>query len=1489
MTEYEKLLSKTKVNSSAGVGISQENVNKRNKAQTAKSTVAKTKTVPTIKALGASDYGAGKDHVVKAGAYSTASSLANIRGQLLAPTGDLTMGQSAQAAIKGVSQSSAEKEKYNRQAVTQKKAYGAADSLAQRSAEEVAKAKAGKSKFGQTMVDVGVAGTQMLGDLALNAIVPGSGLAAMGARAYGSSSLEARQAGANALQQVGYGLASAGVEVLTEKMFDGLAGLYGGGTFDKALEKAIGKLAKSDAGKTALRVLANASGEGIEEIASDIANPIIRSIYNNKSVVQNYSEEKLSDWLHDGLVGGILGAVGGGTQIINGKNAQLNKESRINNGYASEKTMTPQEQAAHDKVLALNPQPTKQTAAPDVVKILAGTNIQPETTEQATAQDGARNVITPPQEQDAPQSAQQAVAGQNETSSNYSQKTYSELQSEIDNYTDELIEKYGQDEVLIVDPKTKFNYITMKPAILTDAELTKLSSLYGQRDAIAENEKTSTIDGVLNLIPDTDFSKEGFFASREAIKSTLEEIYHNNELIKAFHNKPQEISKEQIYNILVKKTNIPNELWGEYDFAKAIADNSNPLSNPFGRSTAPIIKQVEDISNAMTGTVQNADSKSTNYIQSSSDAEDEWNSIMSQEPQSDGLGAADKGFATTPYTEWQNATDEGGFHPISDTAAQNVVEQQSRAPMEIPKQDVNGGLTSKQVSTIVNSGITPDDFASALANDAATGKFSHMAYSDAEAVHKAEQTILGKSWDVAYTEYKDAVKDGKVSKDITASGIVLYNNAVTSGDYAKAMDIASTMIGNSTNVGQAMQAMNLLNKLSPEGKLYMAQKAVDDINERVKTANENTPKTRKARKQSQDAADATEDAIAEAAGAIAKGITRKGGSRKAKTTIDGNMAGEPFTFEYVDQIGEAVGRAVKARATSKPKAKTFADNIISELKAFANETVPKPATKGHTLTATERITDYIANKDTYSEAWSRAQDYLRDKYSGDPQMLSALESFTNSTIGFRGTPLSSDQIMLKALAEAAIKSGEVGKTLRAQNALGMTGMYTLVADKLIQATGATGTDAEIIRSAAYDAMQSSISQIEGKMENAGQTQETVIQSEVNSIMRDIGLTLSQTAAMDGGKKSTAAEAVSAMLAYKYGFGEMDTSNVADTVQDVFAKMVDEAATKKLTSMFGEKSAPQIREYMDQVNELVNLGAFEKSQFAAAASEKLFGYKDITVDPDLMKAYKEALDSGDETAAQKAWVDIEKNVAAQMPSSWVEKLNAWRYLAMLGNPRTHVRNIMGNAGFMPVRMMKNCIAASMERVYYGKAGENSGRTKAALNPMSADDRQLLQVAWSEYSEVKDLIQSGGKFNDNASKINNMKTVFNIKPLEAGRKANNYALDAEDTWFSHPAYAESLASYLKANGISASDYADGNIGAEAKNKAQTYAIKEAQKATYRDTNLFSETISKAGKSKSKVLNTLVEGVLPFKKTPANILARGIEYSPIELVKALSYDAA
>ena len=71
-----------------------------------------------------------------------------------------------------------------------------------------------------------------------------------------------------------------------------------------------------------------------------------------------------------------------------------------------------------------------------------------------------------------------------------------------------------------------------------------------------------------------------------------------------------------------------------------------------------------------------------------------------------------------------------------------------------------------------------------------------------------------------------------------------------------------------------------------------------------------------------------------------------------------------------------------------------------------------------------------------------------------------------------------------------------------------------------------------------------------------------------------------------------------------------------------------------------------------------------------------------------------------------------------------------------------------------------------------------------------------------------------------------------------------------------------------------------------------MKEAQKATYRDTNAFSTAISQLGRYEGKNpvkkgISTVMEGILPFRKTPANILARGLEYSPAGIIKSLTYD--
>ena len=497
-----------------------------------------------------------------------------------------------------------------------------------------------------------------------------------------------------------------------------------------------------------------------------------------------------------------------------------------------------------------------------------------------------------------------------------------------------------------------------------------------------------------------------------------------------------------------------------------------------------------------------------------------------ENPLPEGMGAASAEFTgeETRGERWVTEAQGKGnnaLHPISREQEANLAEQQHRAPQEIPKEDLNGKLTSKHVSTLANSGVTPAEFSDALREDAAQGKFSHIAYSDEAALKKAEITIEANGWEQALADYKAQINAGKVSKDNTVMGIALYNNAVNSGDYATALDIASLMVKNSTNTAQSLQAMRILNKLSPECKLYLAAKSVETI-----------------------------------------------------------------------------------------------------------------------------------------------EEDLNEKYK---------------------------------------------------------------------------------------------------------------------------------------------------------------DNKAD----------------------------------------------------------------IHVDKVLYDEYGKALRSGDEDGIKTAWAKIEQSVAQQIDATWYEKLNNFRYLAMLGNPRTHVRNIVGNAFFVPVRAAKNTIAYGLENVADSKVNGGIERSKAMLNRNNANDVALIKYAMTDYEAVQETILSGGKYVDTFQGIDKKRTIYKTKILEAARKGNSNLLDAEDAWFCKPAYANALAKWYKANGITAEQLNTGKVPESTIIKAQTVAIKEAQKATYRDTNRFSAMVSRLGKVDNKIASALIEGVLPFKKTPANILVRAVEYSPVGLIKSLAVD--
>ena len=199
-----------------------------------------------------------------------------------------------------------------------------ADKLLGKSNEDLTAAKFGIGKLGDVAVDVGAFGAQMVPEMALGAVTGGvGGLAAMGARAFGGGAHEARQAGASYGQQGLYGLASAGTELVTEKLFSVAAPFrkaFGGGmqvggkSLGEMLVKALNRVTKNP---EAARLIAAASTEGLEEVIADAVNPTIRSIYNGKTPLQNYKEEDVTNWLYDGMIGSILGGLGGVTgQVV---------------------------------------------------------------------------------------------------------------------------------------------------------------------------------------------------------------------------------------------------------------------------------------------------------------------------------------------------------------------------------------------------------------------------------------------------------------------------------------------------------------------------------------------------------------------------------------------------------------------------------------------------------------------------------------------------------------------------------------------------------------------------------------------------------------------------------------------------------------------------------------------------------------------------------------------------------------------------------------------------------------------------------------------------------------------------------------------------------------------------------------------------------------------------------------------------------------------
>lgn len=354
---------------------------------------------------------------------------------------------------------------------------------------------------------------------------------------------------------------------------------------------------------------------------------------------------------------------------------------------------------------------------------------------------------------------------------------------------------------------------------------------------------------------------------------------------------------------------------------------------------------------------------------------------------------------------------------------------------------------------------------------------------------------------------------------------------------------------------------------------------------------------------------------------------------------------------------------------------------------------------------------------------------------------------------------------------------------------------------------------------------------------------------------------------------------------------------ATATTDVYKPTIDE-----LKNIINEELAKESSSIRNQFNDsdidfianLLNEGATTRDLtdfLNIKMATGTFGVK-----PDTMKAVNdifESIQGLDENS--KEYVDAEADALRLVAndlgkSSLFDKFEAWRYLAMLGNPKTMIRNYLGNNIFGFITGTSNNLAALLERGVDKVSGGRIQRTKSVLNPIS--DSKLIDASRNDADTKMYRQLNGTKYSDNLKQgLSRNKDAFDSKIL---RKASDLVdKGISDYTAVRRKYSTSLAGWLKANGYDASIFESKNPSdIEVLNKAREYAKAQAEYSTFHEDNaiarILTETSTKMkneGTAGATAGHMLIEGLIPFKKTPANVLRSGVDYSPLGAVSSIA----
>lgn len=260
---------------------------------------------------------------------------------------------------------------------------------------------------------------------------------------------------------------------------------------------------------------------------------------------------------------------------------------------------------------------------------------------------------------------------------------------------------------------------------------------------------------------------------------------------------------------------------------------------------------------------------------------------------------------------------------------------------------------------------------------------------------------------------------------------------------------------------------------------------------------------------------------------------------------------------------------------------------------------------------------------------------------------------------------------------------------------------------------------------------------------------------------------------------------------------------------------------------------------------------------------------------IMKTMEEVQQMEDGYEKRVKLAEIQKVMTDKLPPERGAGIKAWMRISMLFNPKTQVRNVMGNAVIAPVNYFSDLFSGIVDKAISKKTGVRTiGKTD--LKSYAKGFKTGLYQSYNDFKKginTRDIngnrfeIGQGKSFNDNTKLGKSLNKVDSLL---------SFMLDAGDRGFYEASFTNSINNQLVLNNTT-----------ELTQEMIDIATQEALSRTWQDNNGYTKFVLQTRNALNKINVKgygLGDVLIPFAKTPANLTKAIVDYSPAGLVKTI-----